>query len=156
MQLRTGSPADAPFLVEMARLAAVIEDHALPAADDPELLRALPAAPDESVVALDPAGRRVGAAWWHVHEPPLLVVPGGGPVPELVVAVLPGERGRGVGRALLDALAARALRCGHDRIALNVHIRNPAARLYSRAGFVVAGKGRGPFGVAMVRELVTG
>ena len=37
--------------------------------------------------------------------------------------------------------------------ALNVHIRNPAARLYSRAGFVVAGKGRGPLGVAMVREL---
>jgi hypothetical protein len=28
-----------------------------------------------------------------------------------------------------------------------------AARLYSRAGFVVAGKGRGPLGVAMVREL---
>jgi hypothetical protein len=38
-------------------------------------------------------------------------------------------------------------------LALNVHIRNPAARLYSRAGFVVAGKGRGPLGVAMVREL---
>ena len=33
------------------------------------------------------------------------------------------------------------------------HIRNPAAHLYSRAGFVVAGKGRGPLGVAMVREL---
>jgi len=29
----------------------------------------------------------------------------------------------------------------------------PAAHLYSRAGFVVAGKGRGPLGVAMVREL---
>jgi len=33
------------------------------------------------------------------------------------------------------------------------HFRNPAAHLYSRAGFVVAGKGRGPLGVAMVREL---
>ena len=29
----------------------------------------------------------------------------------------------------------------------------PTAHLYSRAGFVVAGKGRGPLGVAMVREL---
>jgi hypothetical protein len=36
---------------------------------------------------------------------------------------------------------------------LNVHLRNPAARLYTRTGFRVAGKGRGWFGVAMTREL---
>ena len=67
--------------------------------------------------------------------------------------MVPAARGRGVGRRLLDALATRAAESGHDRLALNVHIRNPAAHLYSRAGFVVAGKGRGPLGVAMVREL---
>jgi GNAT superfamily N-acetyltransferase len=71
-------------------------------------------------------------------------------VPELVVAVAPENRGRGVGRSLLEALIARAAEHGYDRLALNVHIRNPAARLYSRIGFVVAGKGRGPLGVAMV------
>jgi hypothetical protein len=38
-------------------------------------------------------------------------------------------------------------------LSLNVHLRNPAARLYTRTGFEVAGKGRGPFGVAMVRTL---
>ena len=65
----------------------------------------------------------------------------------------PSDRGRGVGRSLLDALATRAAEHGYDRLALNVHIRNPAARLYSRAGFEVAGKGRGPLGVAMVRQL---
>jgi GNAT superfamily N-acetyltransferase len=81
------------------------------------------------------------------------VAPDGAPVPETVVAVVPAVRGQGVGRRLLDALAARAAERGHDRLALNVHIRNPAAHLYSRAGFVVAGKGRGPLGVAMVREL---
>jgi ribosomal protein S18 acetylase RimI-like enzyme len=63
---------------------------------------------------------------------------------------------RGVGRALLDALTARAAEHGYDRLALNVHIRNPAARLYSRADFVVAGKGRGPLGVAMVRQVICG
>jgi hypothetical protein len=41
----------------------------------------------------------------------------------------------------LDALAARAAEHGYDRLALNVHICNPAVRLYSRAGFVVAGEG---------------
>jgi hypothetical protein len=39
-------------------------------------------------------------------------------------------------------------------LALNVHLRNPAARLYTRSGFrVLAGKGRGWFGVAMTRRL---
>lgn len=63
------------------------------------------------------------------------------------------DRGRGIGRRLLDALTARAAERGYDQPALNVHLHNPAARLYSRVGFVVAGKGRGPLGVAMVRRL---
>jgi GNAT superfamily N-acetyltransferase len=70
-----------------------------------------------------------------------------------LASVMPSDRGRGVGRCLLDALTARAAEHGYDRLALNVHIRNPAVRLYSRVGFVVAGKGRGPLGVAMVLQL---
>ena len=108
-----------------------------------------------AVVALDDDGHRVGAAWWHFRECSLLLTPDGAPVPELVVAVAPQHRGLGVGRSLLDALAARAAEHGYDRVALNVHIRNPAVRLYSHAGFEVAGKGRGPLGVAMVRHLRT-
>lgn len=92
------------------------------------------------MLAIDHDGRPVGAAWWHFREPSLVVAPDGSPVPELVVAVAPTDRGRGVGRGLLDALAARAVQHGYDRVALNVHIRNPAARLYSRAGFVVEGR----------------
>ena len=143
------------FIVEMARLASAMEDHPLPPADDPALVRGLPPSPDTAVLALDHEDRPVGAAWWHFRDRPLVVTPGGAQVPELVVAVTPSDRGRGVGRALLDALTTRAAEHGYDRVALNVHIRNPAARLYSRAGFVVAGKGRGPLGVAMVRQLVT-
>ncbi|WP_219419671.1 GNAT family N-acetyltransferase [Pseudonocardia nigra] len=105
------------------------------------------------MLALDHDDHPVGAAWWHFREPLLLVTPDGAPVPELVVAVMPAGRGRGVGRSLLDALTARAAQHGYDQLALSVHIHNPAARLYSRSGFVVAGKGRGPLGVAMVRHL---
>ena len=83
----------------------------------------------------------------------MVVTPDGEPVPELVIAVMPADRGHGVGRCLLDDLTARAAEHGYDRLSLNVHIGNPAARLYSRAGFVVAGKGRGPLGVAMVLQL---
>jgi GNAT superfamily N-acetyltransferase len=137
----------------MAQLASVIEDDPAPPADDPALLLGLPPSPDTAVVAVDHDGRPIGAAWWHVRDRSLVVTQDGAPVPEIVVGVVPAARGRGVGRRLLDVLAARATERGHDRLALNVHIRNPAARLYSRAGFVVAGKGRGPLGVAMVREL---
>lgn len=155
MPVRAGEPSDTAFIVKMARLASVIEDRPLPAPDDPELARGLPPSPDAAVLALDHEGRPVGAAWWHLRDRPLLVMPDGAPVPELVVAVRPADRGRGVGRRLLDALATRAAEHGYDRLALNVHIRNPAVRLYSRVGFVVAGKGRGPLGVTMVRQLPT-
>jgi GNAT superfamily N-acetyltransferase len=151
--VRTGEPSDAAFIVEMARLASVIEDRPLPPTDDPELAQMLPLSPDTVVLALDHHGHPVGAAWWHFPDCPLVVTPDGVPVPELVVAVTPSDRGRGVGRCLLDTLAAHAAEHGYARLALNVHIRNPAARLYSRAGFVVAGKGRGPLGVAMVLQL---
>ena len=153
MPVRAGEPSDAAFIVTMAQLASVMEDDPLPPADDPALLLGLPSSPDTAVVALDDDGRPIGVAWWHLRDRSLVVAPDGAPVPEIVVAVVPAARGRGVGRRLLDALAARAAERGHDRLALNVHIRNPAAHLYSRAGFVVAGKGRGPLGVAMVREL---
>ncbi|WP_433273718.1 N-acetyltransferase family protein [Pseudonocardia xinjiangensis] len=153
MRVRTGEPSDAAFIVEMARLASAVEGRPLPPADDPTLAQGLPPAPDTSVLALDHGGHPVGAAWWHFREPLLVVTPDGTPVPELVVAVTPAARGHGVGRCLLDALATRAAHHGYDRLALNVHIHNPAVRLYTRAGFVVEGKGRGPLGVAMVRPL---
>jgi predicted GNAT family acetyltransferase len=72
----------------------------------------------------------------------------------MIVAVRADRRGCGLGTALIDALAVRAAE-QFSSIVLNVHIRNPAARLYSRTGFTVLGAGRGPLGVAMQRDLST-
>ncbi len=71
------------------------------------------------------------------------------------MAVVVQARGRGVGTALVEALAARAPR-RFSALTLNVHLLNPAARLYARTGFRVAGAGGGWFGVAMSRPLRRG
>ena len=86
MPVRAGEPSDAAFIVEMARLASVIEDRPLPPADDPELVQMLPLSPDTAVLALDHDGHPVGAAWWHYSDCPLVVTPDGAPVPELARA----------------------------------------------------------------------
>ena len=144
--IRPARPEDAAFVTEMARLASVIEDRPLPAAA--EVADLLPSTVDAVLVATDGSGVPVAAAWWHFPARPL-VDPS---VPEMVLAVVPAERGNGLGAALVEALAAKA-GAAFDRLALNVHVRNPAIRLYGRTGFEVAGKGRGPLGVAMVRRL---
>lgn len=52
------------------------------------------------------------------------------------LAVLPGERGRGVGRALLAAAEAHARSAGCCRLTLEVQEDNaPALHLYQRFGF---------------------
>jgi len=139
----------------MARLASVIEDWPLPAADSPEVLDLLPGPSDHAIVAVDQHGARLGAAWWRVdHRAPLLRDSDGNPLPELVVAVVESARGQGVGTRLIDSLAQAARERSFSALSLNVHLRNPAAGLYTRTGFRVAGAGRGWFGVAMRRPLM--
>ena len=52
----------------------------------------------------------------------------------MAIAVEAGSRGRGVGTALLNALAREAQAAGHRELSLTVSPRNPAVRLYRRAG----------------------
>ena len=62
------------------------------------------------------------------------------------VAVDPALRGRGVGRALVEAAAAEAARRGARRLTLRVLGPNLVAqRLYDSCGFVVEGVLRGEF-----------
>jgi len=139
--VRTGEPGDTAFIVEMARFASAIADRPLPPADDPELARGLPRSPDTAVLAVDHDGHPVGAAWWHFRDSPLVVTPDGEPVPELVIAVMPADRGHGVGRCLLDALTARAAEHGYDRLSLNVHIGQPRRPALQPRGIRGGGKG---------------
>jgi len=77
--------------------------------------------------------------------------------PELVVAVMPEFRGRGIGRRLLHALAERA-RNRHPALCLTVRVGNPALRLYEQVGFErLPGGDRinrtGGLSIGMVRRL---
>jgi GNAT superfamily N-acetyltransferase len=129
-----------------------LEDCPLPDPNAPEVLACLPIAMSAAVIATIDDERRLGAAWWHLREPPLGVSSDGSSLPELTMAVAEDARGHGVGTALIEALVTNAA-THFTALALNIHLRNPAARLYRRNDFRVAGKGREWFGVAMTREL---
>lgn len=51
------------------------------------------------------------------------------------LAVLPGHRGKGLGRALLGAVEAEALKRGACKITLEVLSGNPARHLYAACGY---------------------
>jgi ribosomal protein S18 acetylase RimI-like enzyme len=62
------------------------------------------------------------------------------------IVVLPEQRGKGVGRALIDAAVAEARAHGARRLTLRVLSHNDAARrLYEAAGFSVEGVQREEF-----------
>lgn len=91
---------------------------------------------DAAMIALE-GGTRVGAAWYRLFRRDN---PGYGFIdestPELSIAVVPSQRGRGVGARLLEALLDRARTEGFTAISLSVERDNPAIGLYERHGFV--------------------
>jgi len=152
VNVRRAHAEDRAFVIHMARLACTLEDRPLPCADAPDVVALLPDATNLALVAVEQDAHPVGAAWWHVHEPPLMLDAAGEPLPELAMAVVEAHRREGIGTALVEALVQVAAQ-HFDALTLNMHLRNPAVRLYMRTGFSVAGAGRGRFGVAMSRSL---
>jgi ribosomal protein S18 acetylase RimI-like enzyme len=74
-----------------------------------------------------------------------------GRTPELAVAVAAEHRGKGLGRRLLDQVAAVARAQGFARLSLSVDDGNPAVRLYARLGYRELSRDAG--GVRMIRDL---
>ena len=143
---------DKDFLIEMSRNANVIEDRPLPAADSPDVLSQLPLDNDLAIIAKDSSNRPIGAIWTHYSNPPLHIDISGTQVPEIVISVDKNFRSQGVGSALVDEFILRA----QDRfpeVCLNVHVRNPARKLYERKGFIEIGKGRGELGILMTKSV---
>jgi ribosomal protein S18 acetylase RimI-like enzyme len=146
-------PADPANAVERRREADGLRslDRLL---EDPSLARYLadwPLRGDLGVVA-EEASAPIGAAWWRhftsdhhgygfVDET----------IPEITIGVRPDARGRGVGTALLRALADHGRRREVPALSLSVEPDNPALRLYERQGFVVVGRDGGA--LTMVRTL---
>ncbi|MEI5585177.1 MULTISPECIES: GNAT family N-acetyltransferase [unclassified Agromyces] len=135
---RAGASRPRPVVLADARHSAYVSGWQRPA--------------DRGVVAVDPEGRPVGAAWYRLFgadRPSMGFVAAG--VPELVIGVRPMWRAQGVGRALMRALADDARAGGYARLALSVERDNFARELYRSEGFteVTVDAGR----VTMVRRL---
>jgi ribosomal protein S18 acetylase RimI-like enzyme len=142
--IRPATAADEPFLWEMLYHAAhMAEDGATSARAaraDPFLAQYVQGwgrGGDLGVIALDPSGQPIGAAWARR-------LPGAsqgdsaphGHSAELAIAVLPAYASQGIGTRLLMALL-EAARGVYPAIVLSVRADNPARRLYERMGFVV-------------------
>jgi GNAT superfamily N-acetyltransferase len=152
IRLRSATAEDAAFVVEMARHACVIEGWPLPDPDSDEVRSLLPPRGEVPIIATDTEGYQLGAVWTFHNDPPLRLDAAGFSLPELCIAVAPGQRGRGIGGQLLDALF---IRCAEtfDAMCAHVHVQNPSQHLYQRKGFRAVGQGRGPLGIAMHKDL---
>jgi GNAT superfamily N-acetyltransferase len=111
--------------------------HILSAPDTAHYVAGWPRDTDLGVIA-EADGQPVGAAWIRFLPE---TDPGYGfvapDVPELTIGVSAGWRRRGVGRALLRAIADQARARGIRRISLSVERKNHAQRLYLSEGYRV-------------------
>lgn len=149
MRIRPATADDLPFLTDMLLVAfdwrGDQQFTAARLADDDHARRYVehwPRPGDLGVVALDDeTGEPVGAAWAR-----LLPADRRGygyvadDVPELGLGVAAEHRGRGVGRALMEALIEAARAAEHDRLSLSVEPDNRAANLYRSLGFREVGR----------------
>jgi len=144
--IRLFKPEDQAFLYEMLYQAIFVPEGSEPPPHDviylPELSKYVAEfgqqAGDLAYIAVDHNTQQpVGAAWLRLftgdHK-------GYGYVddqtPELSIAIAPGQRGRGIGQALMAQLLATAQE-QYPAVSLNVWTENPAFQLYQRLGFAV-------------------
>jgi ribosomal protein S18 acetylase RimI-like enzyme len=134
--IRPGGAHDVPFLRDMLRHA--FYWRAFVGDDEPPLTRYVESwgrRGDSAMIVIDDF-QPVGAAWYRLFKADR---PGFGFVdedtPELAIAVVPSQRGRGLGEELLSSLLERARADGFAAVSLSVAKDNPAVGLYERHGF---------------------
>lgn len=97
-----------------------------------------------------------GAAWVRFFPADDPAYGFAGPdIPELTIGVAAPWRGRGMGRALLRAIAESAAETGIGRISLSVERKNFARGLYLSEGYTVVGASD-PQSDTMIKSLVPG
>ncbi|GAB3576126.1 GNAT family N-acetyltransferase [Spirosoma luteolum] len=86
------------------------------------------------LLAESDTGEPLGFCSYELHA-------GGQPVTKVhKIYLLPAAQGQGVGRLLLDAVAARATEAGDRALRLNVNRFNKAVSFYEKVGFSVVGQ----------------
>ncbi len=141
--IRPSTQTDTPALWEMltyaATMAGPVAADVAAAQADPFLKKYVEGwgrPGDVGVLALDPNGETVGAAWVHLLEHNYYARNYAiDKIPELAIGVRPALRGQRLGTALMDALIA-ACRGNFPALVLSVRLSNPALHLYQRLGFV--------------------
>lgn len=147
--IRPLTPIDQPFLWEMLYQAIYVPTgQPAPSRDiiqQPELARYVEGwgkPDDRGFLALNArTNQPIGAIWLRLLT---IEAPGYGYIddnsPELAMAVLPGDRGQGVGTQLLACLIDSR---PNESLCLSVTENNPVVRLYGRFGFTIVGHANG-------------
>lgn len=158
VRLVAATAEDEPFLWEMLAAAVSADppwtvEQARRTPDIAHYLSGWPRPHDQGWIAVVDGEGPVGAAWLRRFD---AEDPGYGFVdadtPELTIACRAGWRGRGIGRRLIEAVAAGAVERGVAEISLSVDPTNEsAATLYRSLGFEPTGRDPGG-SITMVRS----
>jgi GNAT superfamily N-acetyltransferase len=148
-KIRPLTPIDEPFLWEMLYQAIYTpKDQPAPPRNivqQPEIARYVQGwgkSGDRGFLAVNALTHQpIGAIWMRLFP---IEAPGYGYVddhsPELAMALLPGDRGQGIGTQLLTTLIES---CPDESICLSLSDGNPVVRLYLRFGFAIVGQTNG-------------
>ncbi len=140
LSLRPETEADGPFLLDLYASTRELERAALAAAPAlwESLVRMQAEAQRRAYEARHPRAERSILTVDDEAVGRLVVDRGGGPIQLVDIAILPSQRGQGLGAEVLTALAREADEA-RRAVVLQVARSNPARRLYERFGFVRTG-----------------
>lgn len=92
---------------------------------------------DMALIAVNQQGQAIGAVWYRLfneNEKGYGFV--SSDIPELGIAIVEGERGKGLGKQLLIEIIKKAKRAGYIGLSLSVDLKNIGAiRLYHQLDF---------------------